>query len=295
MSKIHVATREGQSEHEEAELRTLWHQGQLPRDAKYWKEGMADWQPLASWFSNDGAPFNPYSSTLHAEPQAVSASGNYAYVRSPHSLTRFLLVMLSLCVVCSTLNILSDGMQLSLLNSSYTQEEGEANDLRQSILAISWTVLFFVTSIPFLRWIHRANLNLRGFGAWDLKFTPGWAVGYFFIPFINLVRPYQAMKEIWQASHDPKNWQLQKNTALVGWWWALWILCSLMGRISLSFSRRADTIDKLNESTAISIVSSSTNLVVTLLAILLVLRISRKQEERVNGNAALSQFPPAGI
>ena len=38
-------------------------------------------------------------------------------------------------------------------------------------------------------------------GANNLKYTPKWAVGCFFVPFLNLVMPYQVVREIWKASN----------------------------------------------------------------------------------------------
>ena len=47
---------------------------------------------------------------------------------------------------------------------------------------------------------HRANYNARQLGAADMRFTPGWAVGWHFIPIAWFWKPYQAMTEIWRAS-----------------------------------------------------------------------------------------------
>ena len=52
-------------------------------------------------------------------------------------------------------------------------------------------------------WVYRANKNARALGALGMKHTPGWCVGWFFVPIANLFMPYQAVREIYQAS-DPK-------------------------------------------------------------------------------------------
>ena len=278
---IHIATGEGQTEHEESDLRRLWQQGDIPKDAKYWKQGMKDWQPLAGYFLPQDAPFNPYASTPDLTPQRAS-EGAYSYVKSPHLLTRFLLVMLWGGIICHVISMWSNFTQISLLSGTFTNEEGLANDSRQATIAMVGVTVYLITSIPFLMWIYRANLNCRGFGANEMKFTPGWSVGYFFIPFVNLVRPYQAMKQIWQASHDPMNWQLQPVSPILGWWWALWILSNIMGHLTNSFAQRADTIDNLINSTRISIASDVTGVALSLVAIAMVRKIFQKQEELVN-------------
>ena len=81
-----------------------------------------------------------------------------------------------------------------------------------------------VTAILLLAWIYRANYNARALGAADMAFTPGWAVGWHFIPIAWFWKPYQAMREIWQASVSPADWKQEVGSPLLVWWWALWIL-----------------------------------------------------------------------
>jgi hypothetical protein len=79
--------------------------------------------------------------------------------------------------------------------------------------------------MAFLMWIHRSHRNLSAFGAQGLTFTPGWAVGWWFIPIFNLFRPFQIVREIWQAS-DPgmpagAAWRRAPSSPLIGWWWGV--------------------------------------------------------------------------
>ncbi|QYO65100.1 DUF4328 domain-containing protein [Leptolyngbya sp. 7M] len=46
------------------------------------------------------------------------------------------------------------------------------------------------TIVLFLVWLYRAHKNLFSLKPTHLDFSPGWAVGWWFIPFLNLVRPY---------------------------------------------------------------------------------------------------------
>ncbi len=75
-----------------------------------------------------------------------------------------------------------------------------------------------------LTWIHRANHNARHLGADGMRYTPGWAVGWYFVPIAWFWKPYQAMKEIWKASADPADWGRQDVSPLLLWWWILWIV-----------------------------------------------------------------------
>lgn len=48
-------------------------------------------------------------------------------------------------------------------------------------------LLFVAGAVAWLIWQRRANLRLRAAGREGLRFTPGWSIGWFFVPFANLV------------------------------------------------------------------------------------------------------------
>ena len=284
MKKLHIATTEGQAEYDEPQARALWDQGKFPSSAKYWINGMVDWQPLSDYFGTpmaDGNPYAPPTAITHPE---ASDRGGYTYSKSPRALTRFLIFMLWLSLASEVVSVLSEMAQYSLLSRVYTAAEGESNDARQQLLATVYLVILIATAIPFLRWIHRANFNCRGFGANDLTHTPGWSVGWFFVPFMNLVRPYQAMKEIWQASHNPRDWRTQPGSPILRWWWGLWLASGLIGQISFRTSMHAETVDDLKTNTLIAIGANVVSIALCLVAIAMDRRIFKSQESLVNGD-----------
>jgi hypothetical protein len=88
-------------------------------------------------------------------------------------------------------------------------------------------------------WIHRAATNLRGLGRFGMTFTPGWCVGWYFVPIAMWWMPVLAMSEIWRAS-DPQcpgsSWSASgSRTPLLPLWWTAWIVASLLsGRHALN-------------------------------------------------------------
>ncbi len=142
----------------------------------------------------------------------------YEYKKDPTSLSKFLIAMLWISFGIYILTVVSGFMELNLLKDRYTREEAALNDIRELIVGLLYVVAYIVTAITFLRWIHRANLNCHGFGAEGMKFTPGWSIGYYFIPILNFFKPYQAMKEIWKVSTNPVGWKNVKGSPLLDWW-----------------------------------------------------------------------------
>ena len=159
----------------------------------------------------------------------------YSFSKDPTPLTKFLKNMLLISLAVSVLSLISNSMQMNLLSTgTFSQAAAEANDSREQFMNILYLITFIITGITFLKWIHRANLNCHGFGAQGMEFTPSWSIGYYFIPILNLYKPYEAMKEIWKVSTNPTNWQNETGSSLVGWWWALWLISNFLGQVFFS-------------------------------------------------------------
>jgi len=129
-------------------------------------------------------------------------------------------------------------------------------------------------------WLYRAYGNLRAFGpSRRLNYSPGLAVGSFFIPFANLALPYSAVKEIWQKSGPPDEAFLSELGPPTWFtiWWFFWLLASFAGNISM----RTSINDSVSESyaTIISIVANALSVMAAMFAYLVVDEIDKRQEE----------------
>ncbi|HVZ28839.1 MAG TPA: DUF4328 domain-containing protein [Asticcacaulis sp.] len=82
-----------------------------------------------------------------------------------------------------------------------------------------------------LFWIYRVNKNTRAISAQALQFTPGWAVGWFFIPIANLVQPYLIVSELYNANQQSADWKALKRPWIVGLWWLMTICANILGGI----------------------------------------------------------------
>ena len=59
-----------------------------------------------------------------------------------------------------------------------------------------------------------------------MLFTPGWCVGWFFVPIMNIFKPYQAIAELWKASHSGsvEEWQEMETPLYIKIWWGAWLV-----------------------------------------------------------------------
>jgi hypothetical protein len=180
----------------------------------------------------------------------------------------------------TALGIVSDLLQLQLLASrNFSTEEAEANDTRQRISAIVQIVSLAATVIAFSIWTYRANTNIRRLGAEGLRNSPGWSVGWFFVPIALLWKPYQAMKDLWQASAQPSEWRTQPRTAMLPWWWTFWIASVLVGNLAMRMTFAAKTIQDLIGSTVLTLIQGVLSIPAAILLALIVVRIQAMQTQ----------------
>jgi hypothetical protein len=74
----------------------------------------------------------------------------------------------------------------------------DAHDDQEATLALTALGTLIATGVMWLVWWHKRYANLPALGATRLASTPGGAVGIWFIPILNLVRPYEIAQEMWR-------------------------------------------------------------------------------------------------
>jgi hypothetical protein len=205
--------------------------------------------------------------------------------------TQLLFWILVILMVLDIVAVFSDFAQVELINrvirgEAVTESEAIANDARQAAIGFGQTVLYIAYFVVFLMWVHRANKNLGSLGAAGLRFTPGWAVGWFFIPFMNLFRPCQVVSEIWQAS-DPKvdtrdgtSWKAVVTSPIVGCWWVLFLISTFVANMAMRLIFTGAELSDLLNSTYAYMVSDGIDVVYLLTTIFMVRGISQFQEAK---------------
>jgi len=114
--------------------------------------------------------------------------------------------------------------------AGYDDEDGSGV---YAAVALLQALVYVGTAIVVLCWIYRANDNVHRLGAEQLGPSPGWAVGWYFIPLGNLVMPFQAMRETWKASIDPRDWEVVRVSPILGFWWFFWLASNIAGAVAL--------------------------------------------------------------
>jgi hypothetical protein len=207
--------------------------------------------------------------------------------------------MLIVEIVVELIVITSDYSEIRLMNSVLNNEleyseklsQIEINDYRVSILSSIEFPLLILSSVLFFYWFYRAYRNLESLGALGLTFNPKWVVGYFFIPFLCLWKPYEALKEIWKVS-DPYNrsegymWRSAKVSPVLAFWWIMFVLSNMTGTLLLTGSFRTETLEDWIRLDMYDIAASIAIIISDAILIYIVKKMSSRQEMK-NSNLSL--------
>lgn len=202
-------------------------------------------------------------------------------------LAAILKACLAAYLVVSLISIWSGWGELQMLQrvmagAEITEAEATASDTRQAMAGMLYALVFIVTGVVFLRWIVLANWNARALGAASMQFTPGWSVGWYFVPVARLWKPYQAMTELFRASHPDftDDWASAPRPGILPVWWTLWILATFVSNIAVRMAFRADTLEQLVSTSWANLLSATLDIPLGVAALVIVSRLSALQAEK---------------
>jgi hypothetical protein len=192
-------------------------------------------------------------------------------------LTLALKILLGLGAGMTLVSFWSSWLQWDLLQrASYTEAEGAANDVRERFVGAASLTVYLTTVVVFGVWIVQAHRNVRALGATGLRFSPGWAVGSFFVPVLNWWRPYQAMSDLWNASRALDG-EAMGSRGILPLWWGLWVVSAVVGQAGFRVSLRASHAGGLQDLTSLQLLGSVVDFPLCLVAAMVVAKISRMQ------------------
>ena len=229
-------------------------------------------------------------SSIVAIAPPISVAVPSTSFQDPTRLTQWLKYFLYAAIVTDAIGLFSNVLAYQFVSDlnvgvysseALVTEAAEINDNRQQIVGVLQFSISIATIVLFAMWIYRANFNARQLGAQGMKFSPGWSVGYYFIPILWFWKPYQAMKEIWCASKAPTSWEAVVRGTVLPWWWFFFLVSSMLGNASFRTTLRAEEIDQLLVSTGITIASDVAHIPATIISLILVRQIYEMQMSHV--------------
>ncbi len=231
-------------------------------------------------------PYRPPQEAMAQTPAMYAPSAYPALVPFQSLLGLATAVKALLGIVCVA-KVAAIGATFALIVSLAGGNGLAATGVSATAIVLALTVLgavflSMITGVVYLVWLYRAYQNLPALGVTKLDASPGWAVGHYFIPFVNLVRPYQTIVEIMRGSFSREQQLTGKtSTAIAGWWWTGWILAAVLGQVSGAMVR-GDEYDAgmLGVAAWVDVSMHTVSLLTAVLAMIIVHRISASQQRK---------------
>lgn len=207
------------------------------------------------------------------------------------SMSKAVIGLLTIAAFVDMTGIVVQAMQISLISGAVQPEQidlakASASDARIAFQALLETGVRILTASAFLAWLYRSHRNLIALGSNKLKFTSGWAVGYFFIPVINLYRPLQILSEVWNRSVSAAapSQSTEGIPPLVGGWWCAFLGASLAKNVASRMAlAEGQELSAVANSSWLGIFAYLFSILAAVLAIQMINGICKHQDDRHQG------------
>ena len=137
----------------------------------------------------------------------------------------------------------------------------------------------------------RATKNLKIYDSKLMETSPGWAVGWYFIPFANLWKPFGVMEQMWEGSHDLIGDDRVRPNRIV-YWWICWVLSNIVSNASFRMTLNsggmgdyATNVELYKTALNFDIVSGAFGIVAALLILPVLNSIARAQDSYIRASA----------
>jgi hypothetical protein len=216
---------------------------------------------------------HPLADLYAAQPPASRAlGGGYRPLRALSRWAIRALVVAGLVDVVAFAVELNDRRILSSGLPGLTQLE--LYEGTRDAVALAQLAALAVTAIVFFVWLHRAHRNLLELGADSVRCSSRMAIGVWFIPMLNLIRPKHVLDDVWRGSNPEE----ARGSNVVGLWWTAFLLSWIVGNMSGATS--TETLDALGRQNTFELASSGLSVVAAVVAVAMVRGISERQERR---------------
>ena len=228
------------------------------------------------------------------EPAPAFGSSPGLWLRSPVGLGWAAAVLLGAVVAADLFALWADFLQYDATGALADGETGAAAFRRAdradellSVAAGAQAVSLVACVIVYLCWFQRVRANAQVFDPLGHRKSPGWAIGGWFVPVVNLWYPRRITLDIWDASSP---WGTTRSHTLVNTWWALWLASLFADRAgSTGYADETEGAAQVRDGALRMMLSDSLDIAAAVLAIALVLRLTRMQHEK-----AMAGTAPAG-
>lgn len=258
----------------EYEVREFLGQGVIDPTTLTWKQGMEGWQPVEQVLS----PVSPTpEKPREEEDESLPADQPY---RLRYPLAGLARLSILACIVLLPTMLWSSWIVFSNNITDYneiqTAFQQNLAQLPSSVapMVFLFSILFIPSLLIQLIWLYRACANVHGFHIQGLRFTPFLSVILSCMPVVGMVLNALILQELYRASKNPAEWMLQTPSRSL----RLYLLVTTALTLCALFPFGPEHY------LAAFLVIGSLMTAATILWLVCILQITRKQQELVSKN-----------
>jgi hypothetical protein len=187
------------------------------------------------WLASDGRWYPPEALPV-APPAGMVPWAYVPDVRMSPGLHISVRIFLYITTACSALAILALANAIPKVGSAVSEWDG-ARSLSSAALGLT-SLMSLVLVILLMIWGNQAYRSLGRSGAQGCTWSPGWAIGGWFIPIASVVIPRLVFSEIERLAHPGNGpapildrWRRQPLLGIGLAWWALLVTAGVLGGI----------------------------------------------------------------
>lgn len=185
-------------------------------------------------------------------------------------------------VVCAAAGAWSLAIQLG--RAHYADQVRRAQALLDARTGAHWDhralvaanvsfLLLLITAALFITWHYRMLRQLERTLSEPLRHSAGWAIGGWFVPLLNLVRPKQMVNDTWRATTPPgtpPRWVPLSFQA----WWALWVLSEVVTGVGTNM--QTHNLDQVVTASNVLAAGDALTVAAAVLAVVVVIKLDRR-------------------
>ena len=212
---------------------------------------------------------------------------------------RNILIIFWIYFLIGILMLISSFMDYQLYSNAvteyyYDENEFVPGEIRQALVAFLQLSIMLFSIIFFLMWFYRAYSNLHKTSKTPLEYNKNMAIWAFFIPILNLYRPFKIAHEIAVEGRLLVN-SLRGSIGdqfpgwIIGLWWGAYLINNIVDNIAGRMMNNAGTNEQFANTASVYIFSNIINLLAILMTIYMIRMIS-KDEQFLSENIEFDQL-----
>lgn len=208
--------------------------------------------------------------------------------RDPRPLANVAVIGLWVYLAGTVANIIGVGLEWQFVTSAMSGPPAgplpaATLDMVTTATRMGNLALYMISGFIVLKWIYRTNANAhRMSNGLGMTVSPGWAIGWFFIPIANLWKPFQGVEQTWRVSHSPGAPGSVDTPLLLRWWWGLWLLSSIIANIAGRTAGDGSDLNLLAASDVGEMIADGLTIPLILILMKIIRAITAAQVERRN-------------